>query len=91
MKSVVNKIKVKKVHSKFRLPDGTLTESKIMISDQFNALFIKIGPNLAKKIPQIGINPLHYMSNPEPHSIFLFPVTATEINNIHCSSTCVSV
>ena len=52
-----------------------------MISDQFNEFFINIGPNLAKKIPQIGIDPLHYMGSPEPHSIFLSPVTAIEINN----------
>ena len=52
-----------------------------MISDQFNEFCIDIGLNLAKKIPQIGINPLHYMGSPEPHSIFLYPVTAIEINN----------
>ena len=59
MKSVVNKNKVKKVHSKFRLHDGTLIKNKMMISDQFIEFFINIGPNLAKKIPQIWINPLH--------------------------------
>ena len=82
MKNVVNKNKVKKVHSKFRLHDGTLTEHKMMISDQFSEFFyINIGPNLAKKIPQIVIYLLHYMGSPEPHNIFLYPMTAIEFNN----------
>ena len=36
MKDVVNKDKVKKVHSKFKLNDGSLTENKTVISNKFN-------------------------------------------------------
>ena len=61
MKNVVNKNKVKNVNSKFRLNDGSLTENKSIISDKFNEFFVNVGPNLAKKIPETGINPLHYI------------------------------
>ena len=82
MKNVVNKNKVKNVNSKFRLNDGSLTENKSMISDKFNEFFVNVGPNLAKKIPETGINPLHYMGSPEKQSIFLSNITCTEIINI---------
>ena len=82
MKNVVNKNKVKNVNSKFRLNDGSLTENKSMISNKFNEFFVNVGPNLAKKIPETGINPLHYMGSPEKQSIFLSNITCTEIINI---------
>ena len=41
-----------------------------------------IGPNLAKNIPDLGINPLKYMSAPASHTIFLSPVTNIEIIKI---------
>ena len=53
-----------------------------MISNKFNEFFVNIGPNLAKKIPQLGIDPLKYMGGPERESIFLSPVTCSEIHNI---------
>ena len=82
MKDVVNKNKVKKVPSKFKLNDGLLTENKTVISNKFNEFFVNIGPNLAKKIPQLGIDPLNYMGGPERESIFLPHVTCSEIHNI---------
>ena len=50
IKSIVNKNKMKKINSKFKLPDGSVTENKLLISNKFNDFFINIGPNLAKKI-----------------------------------------
>ena len=46
------------------------------------SFFVNVGPNLAKKIPETGINPLHYMGSPEIRSIVLSNVTFTEIINI---------
>ena len=56
MKNIVNKNIIKKVQSKFRLPDGSVTENRSLISEKFNDFFINIGPNLAKKIPDLGMN-----------------------------------
>ena len=44
--------------------------------------FINIGPNLAKNIPDLSINPLKYMSVPASHTIFLSHVTNIEIIRI---------
>ena len=82
MEDVVNKDEVKKVHSKFKLNDGSLTENKTVISNEFNELFVNIGPNLAKKIPQLSIDPLNYIRGPQRESIFSSPVTYSEIHNI---------
>ena len=82
MKNIVNKSKIKKIQSKFKLPDGSDTENKTLISNKFNDFFINIGPNLAKNIPDLGINPLKYMSAPASHTIFLSPVTNIEIIRI---------
>ena len=70
MKDVVNKNEVKKNYSKFKLNDGSLTENKTVISNKFNEFFINIGPNLAKKIHQLGIDPLNHMGGPDRESIF---------------------
>ena len=82
MKNIVNKNKIKKIHSKFKLPDGSDTENKSLISKKFNDFFINIGPNLSKNIPDLGINSLKYMSVPASHTIFLSPVTNIEIIRI---------
>ena len=44
--------------------------------------FINIGPNLAKNIPDLSINPLKYMSAPASHTNFLSPVANIEIIRI---------
>ena len=43
---------------------------------------INIGPNLAKNIPDLGINPLKYMGAPASNTFFLSPVTNIEIIRI---------
>ena len=46
LKEIVNKRKVKKVYSSFKLNDSTTTENKNVISNKFNEFFTKSGPNL---------------------------------------------
>ena len=79
MKNIVNKNKMKKIHSKFKLPDGSVTENKLLISNKFNDFFINIGPNLAKKL---GVNHLTHMGPPISQTIFLSPVTNIELIRI---------
>ena len=52
-------------------------QSKLRLPDG-----IYIGPNLAKKIPDLGVNALNYMSPPAVHTIFLSPVTNIETTRI---------
>ena len=44
--------------------------------------FTYVGPNLAKHIPKVNINPLSFMKEALKETLFLSPVTETEINKI---------
>ena len=44
--------------------------------------FTYIGPNLAKRIPKVFINPLSFTKEALKLTLFLSPVTETEINKI---------
>ena len=52
------------------------------MSSTFNDFFINIGPNLAGKIPNMGVSPCHYMGQPLVNGIFLSEVTTDEISQI---------
>ena len=45
-------------------------------------IFVNIGPTLAKSIPTVDKTPSEYMTNKIMHSLFLSPVTESEINDI---------
>ena len=79
MKNIVNENQMKKIYSKFKLPDGSVTENKLLICNKFNDFFINIGPNLAKKNPDLGVSPLTHMGHPISQTIFLSPVTNIEL------------
>ena len=82
MKNMVNRNRIKKVQSTFILPDGSVTENRSLISEKFNDFFINIGPNSAKKIPDLGMTPLNHMGPSAAHAIFLSQVTNIEIIQI---------
>ena len=82
MKNIINKNKNKKIHTKFKLSDGSFTMDGTTVSNKFNEFFINIGPNLAKLIPNQQLSPLHFMGDPIKNSIFLCPVTSPEISEI---------
>ena len=82
LKSIVNKNKANKIQDKFKLSDGTLTSDKSIISTKFNEFCIRIGPNLAHKIPNQRESPLHFMGQPTVNSIYLSEVTPEEIIKI---------
>ena len=52
------------------------------MSSTFNDFFINIGPNLAGKIPNMGVSPCDYMGQPLVNGIFLSEVTTDEISQI---------
>ena len=82
MKTVINKNRVKHIHAKFKLSDGSITSDKCLISEKFNDFFVGIGPNLAKKIPSQNLSPLKYMGQPLLQSMFLSVVTPDEVKKI---------
>ena len=59
-----------------------MTSDKKLISEKFNDFFVNIGPTLAKRIPIIDKSPLSYMQSSITESIFLAPVTPTEIEKL---------
>ena len=59
-----------------------MTSDKKLISEKFNDFFVNIGPTLAKRIPIIDKSPLSYMQSSITESIFLAPITPTEIEKL---------
>ena len=83
IKSVVNKTRnARHCQNKFVISDETITTDKELIVEKFNDYFVNIGPTLAKSIPNVNKTPSEYMTNEIIHSLFLFPVTESEINVI---------
>ena len=62
--------------------DGQIINDKFAIAKHFNNFFTNIGPNLAKGIPKVDIDPLSYMGEALKETLFLSPETETEINKI---------
>ena len=52
------------------------------MSSTFNDFVINIGPNLAGKIPNMGVSPIDYMGQPLVNGIFLSEVTTDENSQI---------
>ena len=80
---VINKIL--KPNSK-RQNDFQIEENGTKLSDStestnaFNDYFSSVAPNLAAEIPDVGIDPLSYLSR-NPHSFVYFEVDYTEVKN----------
>jgi len=70
------------VNRQFMINGQLISDSKI-IAQNFNKLFINIGPNLSKEIPASGVDALHCMSRNHPESsIFLRDCDRDEIIRI---------
>ena len=68
--------------TKFRISDGSVTDDKQAVAEIFNDIFVNVGPNLAKKISEQQQNPLNFLKNVISNSIYLTPVTPSEVVNI---------
>ena len=91
LKQIINKKKHTKSQTQFRLNDDCLTSDQSEISEKFNEFVVNVGPNLAEKIPTQTATPEHYLGSQLTNTIFLAPVTHTEIDEIvkslkNCSS-----
>ena len=79
IKRLINRNQVESYQTKFKLADGQIINDKFVIAEHFNNFFTNIGPNLAKGIPKVDIDPLSYMEEALKETLFLSPVTETEI------------
>ena len=64
------------------ISDETITTDKELIVEKLNDYFVNIGLTLAKSIPNVHKTLSEYMTNKIIHSLFLSPVTESEINVI---------
>ena len=54
----------------------------MLIAEHYNNYFVNIGPKLSNQIPNCDANYHDYLHNPNPHSIFFYPVTEQEMHII---------
>ena len=55
-----------------------ITEPKL-VANAFNNYFANIGKNLESEIPSVSNSPMEYLNNPVCNSLYIFPVTCSEI------------
>ena len=82
IKRLINRNQVQSYQTTFELAEGQIINDKFAIAKHFNNFFTNIGPNLAKGIPKVDIDPPSYMGESLKETLFLLPVTETEINKI---------
>ena len=81
IKEVINKRKLNTVSDKF-LINNKLVKNKQCIADSFNRLFVNIGSNLVKNIPDTSVDPNSYISMNISKSMFLIPPDVNEVETI---------
>ena len=82
IKDVSNRKRKHGVNSEFKLNDGCTTDDKNLISNRFNEFFVNIGPNLANCIKRQNKTPQEYMKYIIINSLYLEPVSESEIHNL---------
>ena len=82
IKSIINNHKTTPPQSKFKSSNGEIITDKNIIIQQFNAFFIKIGPNISKTIPNVKANPRNYLGPALKEYLFLDPVTSDESRSL---------
>ena len=81
IKNMINHNKQKKPFNQF-IVNGILTDNPKIIADKFNDFFTNIGPTLASKIPRTTTSFRNFMKDENLQSLFLQPVTESEISKI---------
>ena len=81
IKQVINKSKCSKLSSEF-FHNGIILNDKKSIANAFHAYFVNIGPTLASKIPDLGIDYRNFMPQQNNMSLFLSPVNDSEVKKI---------
>ena len=81
IKQVVDKSKCSKLSSEF-FHNGSILNDEKSIANAFNAYFVNIGPMLAHKFQDLGINYRNFMPQQNNVSFFLSPVDDSYVKKI---------
>ena len=81
LKEVINKKRSHTTASHFIIGNKVETDS-VIISNRFNNYFANIGKDLARKIPISPVDPVSYIRNSNPETIFLSNVDIYEVERI---------
>jgi hypothetical protein len=81
LKDIIGKKKSKCLQDKFNVGNNIITNKK-QISEGFNDYFTNVGKSLEQNIAISDIDPIQYIHSSNPDSIFLSPVTETEVKNL---------
>jgi len=84
IKGIINKNVKRKPRNHFVINDS-VTDDGSLIASKFNVYFTKIGPNLARSIPNTDRNATDFLNHSVAHSIFLGNTDRTEIKSIVAS------
>ena len=71
IKQIINRNKSKKIPRYFMINDKQV-DDKFEIASKFNEFYVNLGPSLASKIPDVGGNPLSYMTTHTYTNIFFY-------------------
>ena len=83
IKSIINVKAKNKISLISHLTDnGSCVNDPAKIADIFDKFFVNVGPNIDESIPKTRKAPLDYLTNRNPSSLFLAPVTPDEIEII---------
>ena len=80
-KVIGNENKKSQYPSEFKKNNNSITGNK-NIAEEFNNFFVNIGPQLARGITKCKENCMQYLSREHEGSMFLEPVTETEVFNV---------
>ena len=80
-KVIGNENKKSQYPSEFKKNNNSITGNK-NIAEEFNKFFVNIGPQLARGITKCKENCMQYLSREHEGSMFLEPVTETEVFNV---------
>ena len=82
IKSIINKRASHSTNAKFVIENEIVTDKNI-IATSFNKYFVNVGKNLAKCIPDNGIDPMSYMTDLNNNcNIFLRPTGSDELKRV---------
>ena len=81
IKQLINRKRINKIPRYFIINDKQI-DDKLEIANSFNKFYTNLGPSLASKIPDKGVDPSSFLTNHISNSIFLSPVTEDEIAKI---------
>jgi hypothetical protein len=80
--NVIGRTQKQTLSEQYKRESGTIITDPTVISNEFNDFFVNVGPKLASQIHNSGKNYYDYLRAPCQKSIFMKPITESEILKI---------